>query len=345
MIRRCEERPMLEGFTNENVHLRVAKDAVSPFSWMNYVVVNAQDLAENGRGILLHELGHITHRHTFDLLLTELCLIVQWFNPAIWLMREELQDIHEFEADEAVLNAGVNAREYQLLLIKKAAGSRLQSITNSLHHSSIKKRITMMQKKKSNPWAQTKYLLAVPVAALSMVLLATPAATALSKEIAGCKVSNLFPDDQTNQEKKVSGLVMETVSSNDDDEVKTVCEVEPQYPGGGQELMKFIAENIRYPKECVDNKIEGRVILSFIVEKDGSVSNIEEMRSPNPLLADEAKRVLTLMPKWTPGMQDGEAVRVRFIIPVTFLLPGVSNSKDVSTENGVTVVGYGNEKK
>lgn len=404
LIRRCEERPLPNGFAQYKARLMVSQDSVSPFSWMHYVVVNERDLQENERAILLHELGHIANHHTLDLILTEVCLIMQWFNPAIWLLREELQAIHEFEADEAVLDAGVNAREYQLLLIKKAAGSRLQSITNSLHQSSIKKRITMMQKKKSNPWARAKYAFAVPVAALSVALFATPTASALSAEISGCKVSDLFSDDQDSNPKNCVTIVYQAgvegysahlidengaiqpkaltdedlkeiyskeglltlkiakdtpmkyvgdlkkrckelnvismaysddesmrlifekadlshpSSSADDDDVKTVCEVEPEFPGGSQELMKFIAANMRYPKECADNDIEGRVTLSFIVEKDGSISNIEELRSVHPLLTEEAKRILSAMPKWKPGMQDGEAVRVKYIIPVTFRL-------------------------
>lgn len=410
LIRRCEERPLPTAFAHAKARLMVTQDSVSPFSWMHYVVVNERDLQENERAILLHELGHIANHHTLDLILTEVCLIMQWFNPAIWLLREELQAIHEFEADEAVLDAGVNAREYQLLLIKKAAGSRLQSITNSLHQSSIKKRITMMQKKKSNPWARAKYAFAVPVAALSVALFATPTASALSAEISGCKVSDLFSVDQDSNPKNcvtivyqagVEGYSAHLIDENGaiqpkaltdedlkdiyskeglltlkiakdtpmkyvgdlkkrckelniiklsysdsesvylnfikedlssptspaiqyhgslsyDDEVKTVCEVEPEFPGGSKELMKFIAEKLRYPSECAEKGIEGRVTLSFIVEKDGSITNIEELRSPDPRLTAEAKRVLSLMPNWTPGKQDGEAVRVKYMIPVTF---------------------------
>jgi len=318
----------------ENVRLKVSSTQVSPFSWMNYVVVNEQDMQENGRSILLHEMGHIRHHHTLDLLFTELCLIVQWFNPAIWLMREELQAIHEFEADEEVLNAGVNAREYQLLLIKKAAGSRLQSITNSLHQSSIKKRITMMQKRKSNRWAQAKYLLAMPVAALGIMLFATPAATAISAEISGCKVSNLFSNDQMLAEENA----IPEANSPDEvgDQVFVVVEEEPQYPGGAEELMKFIAENLRYPKACVDEKVEGRVVLSFVVEKDGSVSSIEEMRSPDARLTEEAIRVVSSMPKWKPGKQRGKVVRVKYVLPVTFKLDADNAITDVKASSNVS---------
>lgn len=174
-------------------------DHIAPFSWLRYIVVNEQDYNENARAIMLHELGHIRHRHTIDLLLTEVALLLQWFNPAIWLMRRELQIVHEYEADEEVLNQGLDAQSYQMLLIKKAAGSRLQSITNCLHQSSIKKRITMMLKKKSNPWACAKCLFALPVAAISVAVFATPEATAFAADISDCKVSTFFANEQMSE--------------------------------------------------------------------------------------------------------------------------------------------------
>lgn len=318
MIRHCEERPLADYAASGKARLLVTAERVSPFSWMNYIVVSEQDLADNSRSILLHELSHIRHHHTLDILLTELCIILQWFNPAVWLMREELQAIHEFEADEEVLNSGVNTREYQLLLIKKAAGSRLQSITNSLQQSSIKKRITMMQKKKSNRWAQAKYLLAVPVTALGVMLFATPEASAISAEISGCKVSNLFLNDQALASESFNPS--SELPQNDRDEVFRVVEEMPEYTGGTQAMMQFIAENLRYPAECADKGIQGRVILSFVVEKDGSVSSMEEMQSPDERLTAEAIRVVSLMPKWKAGKQRGVEVRVKFVMPFNFYL-------------------------
>lgn len=316
IIRHCEERPLADYAASGKARLLVTAERVSPFSWMNYIIVSEQDLADNSRSILLHELSHIRHHHTLDILLTELCIILQWFNPAVWLMREELQAIHEFEADEEVLNSGVNTREYQLLLIKKAAGSRLQSITNSLQQSSIKKRITMMQKKKSNRWAQAKYLLAVPVTALGVMLFATPEASAISAEISGCKVSNLFLNDQALASESFNPS--SELPQNDRDEVFPVVEEMPEYTGGTQAMMQFIAENLRYPAECADKGIQGRVILSFVVEKDGSVSSMEEMQSPDERLTAEAIRVVSLMPKWKAGKQRGEEVRVKFVMPFDF---------------------------
>ncbi len=354
---------------NDGIILCLHDEQIAPFSWTHYIVASRKDIEESGVAIISHELGHIHNHHTIDLILTEIALIVQWFNPAIWLMRRELQTVHEYEADEAVLEQGIDAKSYQLLLIKKAAGSRLQSITNSLHQSSIKKRITMMLKKKSNPWARAKYLLAVPVAAISVAVLSTPQASALSKEISECKVNEFFANHQILEQKKSSKVEISVngeidkdvvfivdgkrVSSIDDinpeniDHIevlkdkdslakmgitdakgvirittKSLAEVEdmPEYPGGMEAMMKFVAENLNYPKQMEKDKVEGRVLLSFIVEKDGSVTNIEAVESPHPALTQEAIRVVSSMPKWKPGKQDGKEVRVQFMLPINFKL-------------------------
>ena len=124
---------------------------------MKFVVISEKDLKENREEILTHEYAHIRKRHSIDLLIADICIFFQWFNPASWLLKQELQNIHEFEADESVIAQGIDAKKYQLLLIKKAVGTRLYSMANSFNHSSLKKRITMMLKKKSNPWARLKY--------------------------------------------------------------------------------------------------------------------------------------------------------------------------------------------
>ena len=164
---------------------------IAPFSWMHYIVMPDTDLQEDNRAIVAHEQAHIRLRHSWDLLLAQACIVVQWFNPAAWLVKQELQNIHEYEADEAVLASGVNAKEYQLLLIKKAVGSRLYSLANSLNHSSLKKRITMMMRKKSNPWARAKYLYVLPLAAVAVAAFARPEISKPLNEISRVKVTDL----------------------------------------------------------------------------------------------------------------------------------------------------------
>ncbi|MDE6348477.1 MAG: carboxypeptidase-like regulatory domain-containing protein [Bacteroides sp.] len=175
----------------ERVTLMVHRRDIAPFSWMGYIVIAQADLQENGREILIHELAHIRNRHSWDLLVADVCIFLQWFNPASWLLKQELQNIHEFEADETVIGEGVDARQYQLLLIKKAVGTRLYSMANSFNHSKLKKRITMMLKEKSSPWARLKYLYVLPVAAVAVTAFARPEVSGKVEKISAVKVNDL----------------------------------------------------------------------------------------------------------------------------------------------------------
>ena len=164
---------------------------IAPFSWMKYVVISEKDLQENSKEILIHEMAHVHNRHSIDLLISDICIIFQWFNPASWLLKQELQNIHEYEADETVIRQGVNAKQYQLLLIKKAVGTRLYSMANSFNHSKLKKRITMMLKEKSSPWARMKYLYVLPVAAITLTAFARPEISNELNEISTTKVNDI----------------------------------------------------------------------------------------------------------------------------------------------------------
>ena len=175
----------------KGVTLVVHNQEIAPFSWMKYIVISRKDLEENGREILIHEMAHIHHRHSVDLLVADICIFFQWFNPGAWLLKQELQNVHEYEADETVINEGVNAKEYQLLLIKKAVGTRLYSMANSFNHSKLKKRITMMLKEKSNPWARLKYLYVLPLAAIAVTAFARPEISEKADEISAVKVNDL----------------------------------------------------------------------------------------------------------------------------------------------------------
>ena len=175
----------------KGVTLVVHNQEIAPFSWMKYIVISRKDLEENGREILIHEMAHIHHRHSVDLLVADICIFFQWSNPGAWLLKQELQNVHEYEADETVINEGVNAKEYQLLLIKKAVGTRLYSMANSFNHSKLKKRITMMLKEKSNPWARLKYLYVLPLAAIAVTAFARPEISEKVEEISAVKVNDL----------------------------------------------------------------------------------------------------------------------------------------------------------
>ena len=144
-------------------------DPISPFSWGRYIFLSGDDYRNHPEEILTHEKMHLRYNHSADLLYMEMIILLQWCNPAVWLLKRELRDIHEYQADKGVLNQGIDATKYQLLLVKKAVGSSLYTLANSFNHSKIKKRITMMLKKKSNNWARLKLALLVPagLAALS----------------------------------------------------------------------------------------------------------------------------------------------------------------------------------
>ncbi|MFR9515326.1 MAG: M56 family metallopeptidase, partial [Rikenellaceae bacterium] len=180
----------------QNVCYVVHDRNLAPFSWLNYVVVSRSDLAANGREIIIHELSHVAQHHSFDVLLLNIVTIILWFNPAAWLTKRALQQVHEYCADESVLSLGVDAKEYQLLLIRKAVGERLYTISNSLNHSNLKNRITMMLKKKSSRVAVAKCLYAIPVAICSIALFASPAFAKQTKVITEAKVTNYFAENK-----------------------------------------------------------------------------------------------------------------------------------------------------
>ena len=184
MIRRGHRERLGDG----SVLVRTDQPVV-PFSWYRYIVMSEKDLAENGEAIVLHEKAHLRLRHSFDLLVTDLAGCLQWFNPAMWLLRRELRAIHEYEADEAVLDSGVDARQYQLLLIRKAAGGRWYSVANSFNHSKLKNRITMMLRKRSSRWAGVKALLLLPLMGVALGAFA--------------ETAYRFPEDKVTKEKPV----------------------------------------------------------------------------------------------------------------------------------------------
>ena len=417
---------------DNGIRLVVHRRKLAPFSWMRYIVISETDLKESGHHILVHEMAHIHHHHSWDLLLTEACAWLQWFNPAIWLLKQELQNIHEYEADEEVLRQEINAKEYQMLLIKKAVGARLYSIANSFNHSSLKKRITMMIRKKSNPWARAKYLYVLPLAAVTVAAFARPEISKPLDEISSVKVNDLSAVLETYADKNVSnpaektklkmkvvdekgepiiaatvlvvnttngtitdengnftlevgtdqsiqvayiGMSTVTMSVKDclkkadqtivltesdtkkdvkvvasapqtvvsDDQTFSVVEQMPEYPGGMRAGLEFMARNLRYPTKAQEAGKQGCVIVQFVVRKDGSLSDFKVLRPVDPWLDAEAIRVISTMPKWKPGMQDGKPVSVKFTLPVTFMLEG-TNNKPKAGDNDVVVVGYGVQK-
>lgn len=274
-----------------------------PFSWGRWIFMSHADYADCGRFVIAHERSHLAAGHWVDLLIAEAVIIINWFNPVVWLMRVELQDLHEYEADENVLNTNaVNNEEYQLFLIKKTVGARFAAIANSLNHSSLKKRITMMLSKKSSGKARMRAFALVPAAALALVFVNNQVVASTLSSVASTQAVVALPDKDS---KKTPLKVSEKM---------------PQFPDGDAALLRFIAENIKYPQSAKDKKVEGRVIVKFVVEATGKVSNPKVMRNIEESLDAEALRVISSLPDFIPGEMNGQPVAVEYILPVSFQL-------------------------
>ena len=440
LIHRSEKHPQQDGTV-----VCVADGDVSPFSWMRYIVLSRSDYEAQNASILAHERGHIRRHHSLDLLLVDTLTALQWFNPAMWMLRQDLRAIHEYEADAAVLSQGINMRQYQYLLIQKAVSHCGYSVANGISHSTLKNRINMMLHKNSSRASLLKLLALVPIVGVALALQAetvneyvftektqNPPQKIVKKGKANKQVkignktievkaeqkaeqnqpspdakpliiipSEMFTgngplfvlDGQVATKEQVKALNPNEISdisevkpessdvlkaygkhfnanasngivfirtkafaenpdtrrtavlvgvkakSNeleeaaaqgdiaigviDNDEPEKpfdVVEQMPEFPGGTPELMKFISTNVKYPAEALKNGVQGRVLVQFIVEKDGSISEVEVCKKVNEHLDAEAVRVVNAMPKWTPGKQKGKPVRVKFTLPITFRL-------------------------
>ena len=271
--------------TENGIHIHCHAHDVVPFSWMNHIVISEKDYEENGQNILLHEQAHIACGHSWDILWLSFVEVLQWFNPFVWMLSKEIQDIHEYEADLTVLHKGINARDYQLLIIQKVVGSGSYTFANNFNHSSLKKRITMMIKEKSNPWARLKYLYILPIVAICMI-----ACTQSAKSTAS------------------DYITYEAV------------EEKPEYPGGMGELSKLLSSNLKYPLTSQENGVQGEVLVQFVVDKEGNIEEVTVFKGVDPYLDAEALRVIKMMPKWKPGKHEGKEVNVKCTIPVGFRL-------------------------
>lgn len=336
------------------VRIFVVDGDIAPFSWFRNIVISAADYRDNRRAIITHEKAHVARGHSVDILLCNILTVVQWFNPAAWLLKAELQDVHEYEVDEAVLRSGIDATGYQLLLVRKAVGDRLFAIANNLSKDSLKKRITMMKTKKTNRWASMKALVVLPLAAIAVVAFASPEVAevenevvaesqqlmqAVEQQVTGQAVTAATPADEMAMSVAAGAgeaAMPEAAPADTARSEKTydVVETMPDYPGGIGEMMKYISTNVKYPKEMAEQKIEGRVIISFVVKNNGEITDAKVTRSVHPQLDAEALRVINSMPNWTPGMQGGKPVNVKIVLPVSFKLDSKTGS-NVKTGNAM----------
>ena len=279
-----------------------------PFSFFRWIFMNPAAVKEDEISeILTHEMAHVRQHHSVDVLLAEMVSICCWMNPFAWLLKREVRLNLEFLADRKVMEAGFATKSYQYHLLGLAYNHKY-GLSNNFNFSHLKQRIIMMNKKKSNAAGHIKYALFVlPVFALL---------------VAG-NISCLQGASEK-QDAKEETVAPDSVAAPTDgvakDEVFMVAEQMPEFPGGMKELLKFLQNNLKYPENAMKNNVQGRVIVQFVVEKDGTLTEFKVARSVDPDLDAEALRVLQIMPKWKPGMQRGKIVRVKFTVPVSFKL-------------------------
>ena len=279
--------------------------ATSPFCVFHYIVMSRDDYANNRNYILTHEQEHIRLGHCIDLVILQVATIIQWFNPFVWLIGKNLKAIHEFEVDEAVLNKGIDATQYQKFLVIKAVGNRLQPFANNLNKESLKRRIIMMNQKKSNRWMMLKALFIIPVATLAVSVFASnTGVSTVTRE--AVRTANTLPT--TNMQTQQSAT-----------KAYEVVEVMPKFKGGNKALMEYLMMNVKYPESAAKAKQQGRAVVGFVVGKDGTVSDVYIEKSTGyDVLDNEAMRVVKSMPAWEPGKQKGKPVDVKYFVPITF---------------------------
>ncbi len=212
MIRIVRQKGAQKSRLSGGVSLIIHDKVLAPFSWMRFIVISGKDYEESGEEIITHELAHINNKHSIDLIVAEAVKIIHWFNPAAYLLKRELQNIHEYQADEEVIKHGIDAKKYQLLLIKKAVGDRLYSMANSFNHSKLKNRITMISKKKSQKRSTLKALFLLPLTMLAVVAFATEEVSTALKPVSELKVTDLIQRDTIKT--KMTRIVVNKVEVN-----------------------------------------------------------------------------------------------------------------------------------
>ena len=435
---------------NTNVHL--LRQASGPFSFFHWIFIHPTSHTEDELSeILTHEQTHANQWHSIDVLVSEIVCIFCWFNPFAWLMKREIRTNLEYLADNRVLETGHDSKAYQYHLLGLSHHKAAATIYNSFNVLPLKKRIKMMNKKRTREIGRTKYLMFLPLAALLMIISNIEAVARTTKEMAkdvieaveenlasnsttpemevateaipvetpisqqdkdklvtykgkvvdkdgkpveGAELlidgSHKLPQDQsfvTDKNGNFSFMAFENAhigviwnkndkymlkgirydqkertnlkivmddqwqnppSNDPNNPVFEVVEIMPEFPDGGMSgLMQFLSKNIQYPINAQKNHTQGRVTVQFVVNKDGSISEPKIIRGVDPDLDGEAIRVISLMPKWKPGMQKGQPVRVKYTVPVMFRLSDNGQKeeyKPIPKIDETVVVGYASKQ-
>ena len=328
----------------EGITVHLLRGEGSPFSFFRWVFMYPSTLEDRQlHEVMVHECTHVSGLHSLDTLFSELFSIACWFNPFAWLMKQEVRMNLEYLADESVLSDGNARKSYQYHLLGLAYRQPKDStkIANNFNLLPLKKRIKMMNKRRTSEIGKAKYLLFAPLAgALLMVSNIESVAREIGEQVPEVAEVQQKADQALNadvavanpmakaEEAKAAELAKAEAKASDvtapadttKNVVYDVTETMPQFPGGQGVMMKYLAANIKYPASAVKAKKQGRVIVSFVIQKDGSVTNARIVKSVDPELDAEALRIVKAMPNWTPGTQDGKPVNVNYTIPVVVSL-------------------------
>ena len=351
----------------EGITVHLLRGEGSPFSFFRWVFMYPSTLeGKQLHEVMVHECTHVSGLHSLDTLFSELFSIACWFNPFAWLMKQEVRMNLEYLADESVLSDGNARKSYQYHLLGLAYRQPKDSaqIANNFNLLPLKKRIKMMNKRRTSEIGKAKYLLFAPLAgALLMVSNIESVAREIGEQIpevaevqqkaeqalnADVAVANPMAKDavemmnpaeaeemEADKAAEAALIAVEQAKQAAEEKVKTkpqtdttkkknswdcIPETMPYFPGGNVLMLKYLADNIKYPASAVKAKKQGRVIVGFIVQKDGSITHAKIVRSIDPELDAEALRVVKGMPKWTPGTQLGKPVSVKYTLPVKFSL-------------------------
>lgn len=325
---------------------RVIKQALPSMPYSFFNVIHVADDTENKEVIMAHEEVHAKQWHSADVLIVEAVMIINWFNPVVYLYRSAIKHIHEYIADRQAIKAGNDKAEYAMLLLSQTFNAPTHRLVNPFYnHSLLKQRIMMLQKNKSQRIKLLKYGLSAPLFIMMLILSSAtisdskavksinnnaeelflqPASAIIPEEEAKAlypEVVNVLSTDKFAPKKAT--LLKEKVFALDTTkkgQVYVAVEQQPQFPGDDKAFAAYLGKTIKYPQTARKNNVQGRVILTFVVEKDGAISDVKVLRGVGSGCDEEAVRALKQSPKWIPGKQKGKAVRVQFTVPVEFKL-------------------------
>ena len=288
----------------DGCRLVVLEENIPSFSWGRTIVMNRQDLAENP-AVFDHERMHVKCRHSLDLILFLPLQLLFWWNPLVWICREELRLLHEYEADAGVLKKGIDATQYQLLLVRKAVGDHHFSLASGFQHAHLKNRIAMMLSNSSSRRMRWSYLVLVPVL-LAFMFACNPTKKNVARDVTNSKTEAVTEEVPVDDQEP---LPMELLSKK------------PSFNGEENGFAIWVNSHLQYPEQAKKEKLEGRVVLQFTIGSDGAVRDVKVLKSAHEVLDAEAIRVVSASPKWEPGYNaDGKAVPVTYCFPVIYKL-------------------------